>query len=73
MIIILCFSIFSIPYMAKMNELSFIDYLFSDGWVGLRKIIFSALFLFGGFGIQKIISPFKKDYLKEYKKFEDIK
>ena len=55
--------------MVKMNELTFVEYLTFDGLTGIRKILFSALFLFGGFGMMKFVGTFKKDSEKELKKF----
>lgn len=68
-IIILVFSLISIPYMVKMNQLTFVEYLTFDKLTGIRKILFSSLFLFGGFGMMKIVGTFKKDNEKELKKF----
>ena len=68
-IIIIAFVIFSFFYMSSMKELTLVEYLLADNWIGIRKIVFGILLSFSGFGLMKIVSSFKKDYTKELEKF----
>lgn len=70
-IIVLGFLGFALPYMAKMKELSFVDYMFKNGWVGFRKAIVGLILAFAGFGGAKFLDKFKKNYKKELEKFEE--
>lgn len=69
-VLIIAFTAWSLPYLAAAKSLTFSEFLFAEGWKGLRKIIFSVLFCFGGFGGIRFLGKFRKDYGEELKKFE---
>ena len=48
-------------YIVNNKPISWFNFFFQEGLVGLRKAIFNTILAFGGFGINKIISSLKKD------------
>ena len=64
-VLIVIFNIFSLPYMARGNEMTFLQYLISDFILGIRKILFTTLLSFGGFGLNKTFAKFLPNNQKE--------
>lgn len=58
-IIIGTFLCIMIPYMAKNNDVTLLEYYFSNGLVGLRKTIIGLLFMFTPLGGMKFISIYR--------------
>ena len=66
---IVCFSIYSIPHMAEARNLSILKYMKYHKFQGLRKVIFSLLISYSGFGSIKMLEKRKHDYNKELDEF----
>lgn len=68
-IFIICFSIYSIPHMANARDLSLLKYMKYHKFQGFRKVLFSLLICYSGFGSIKMIEKKKHDYSKELQLF----
>ena len=61
LILIISFTVYSMIYIVNNKPISWFNFFFQEGLVGLRKAIFNTILAFGGLGINKIISSLKKD------------
>lgn len=66
--LIVAFDIYTLPIMARGRNLAFKDYIFGNGWVGFRKILFTSIFALGCLGMMKFISKFRPNYQEQLNK-----